>query len=126
MAVVYTGCGNTSAHKVAKDTANAEQLVLADSILLYFQQEQFDKIVPHFDDNVKRQLNKEQLAVVWAQLNTQIGRYGKSEFYGVEKIDAVGDKIVYKSNFGSQQLYFQLILGKDNKIAGIFFKPQPN
>jgi hypothetical protein len=126
MAVVYTGYGNTSAPKVAKDTANAEQLALADSILLYFQQEQFDKIVPHFDDNVKRQLNKEQLAVVWAQLNTQIGKYEKSEFYGVEKIDAVGDKIVYKSNFGSQQLYFQLILGKDNKIAGIFFKPQPN
>ncbi|MDR0714218.1 MAG: DUF3887 domain-containing protein [Bacteroidales bacterium] len=64
--------------------------------------------------------------MVWAQLNTQIGRYGKSEFYGVEKIDAVGDKIIYQCHFGSQKLYFKLTFGKDNKIAGIFFNPQPN
>ncbi|MDR1181368.1 MAG: DUF3887 domain-containing protein [Bacteroidales bacterium] len=122
MVVFCIGCGSRSMNRNIESAQ--EQVVLADSILLYFQLEQFDKIVRHFDDNVKRQLNKEQLAVVWAQLNTQFGKYSKSEFYGAEKLDAVGDKVVYKSNFGSQKLYFELIFGKDNKIVSIYFKPR--
>ena len=102
-----------------------EQIALADSILFYFQQEQFDKIVSHFDDNMKRQMNKEQLAVVWAQLNA-IGKYAQGEFYGVGKINDVGDKVTYICYFGTQKLYFQLVLEKDNQVIGLFFKPQPN
>jgi hypothetical protein len=105
-----------------KSVANSDQVVLADSILIYFQEEQFDKIIPHFDDKVKARLNKELLAVAWAQLNTQYGKYSKSEFYRAEKLNAVGDRIVYVTYFGSQKLYFELVFGKDNKIAGIYFK----
>jgi hypothetical protein len=123
MVVFCIGCSAPSMNRNIESAQ--EQVVLADSILLYFQLEQFDKIVRHFDDNVKRQLNKEQLAVVWAQLNTQFGKYSKSEFYGAEKLDAVGDKVVYQSYFGSQKLYFQLVLGKDKQVIGLYFKPQP-
>jgi hypothetical protein len=58
--MVYAGCGSRS-NAAAKDAVNPEQLALADSILLYLRQEQFDKVVRHFDGNVGRQLNKEQL-----------------------------------------------------------------
>ena len=123
--IFYFGCNLRQANTANFDE-NKDQIALADSILLYFQQEQFDKIVTHFDDKMKQLLNKEQLAVVWALLNTQFGKYKKSEFYGIEKINDVGDKVVYKCFFGSQKLYFQLVLGKENRVVGLFFKPQPN
>lgn len=122
--VLFGSCLNTGSKD--KSVANPEQVALADSILLYFQQEQFDKIVPHFDDKMKLALNKEQLAVVWAQLSTQVGKYTKSEFHGAQKISAIGDRIVYTCYFGSQKLYFQLVFGKDNQVSGLYFKPQPN
>ncbi len=100
-----------------------DQITLTDSILLYFQQEQFDKIVSHLDNKVKTQLNKEQLAVIWAQLNTQVGKYQKSELYKAEKVNTIANKVVYKCYFGSQKLYLELFFGKDNNIVGIFFKP---
>lgn len=118
LSMFYISCG--SGPSPVSNVVNAEQVALADSILQYFQQEQFDKIVRHFNDKVKQQLNKEQLAVVWAQLNTQVGKYVGSEFYGNEKIDPIGDKVVFKSSFGSQKLYFQLILGKENQVIGLF------
>ncbi|MDR1584404.1 MAG: DUF3887 domain-containing protein [Prevotellaceae bacterium] len=121
----YVSCGSRSA-RAQNVEGFEEQIALSDSMLLYFQQEQFDKIVRHFDDNLKQQLNKEQLATVWVQLNAQLGKYTKGELYSAEKIKAVGDKVVYQCYFGSQKLYFLLFYGKDNKIAGIFFKPQPN
>jgi len=124
LSVFYIGCANSGSRD--KATANPEQVALTESILMYFQQEQFEKIVVHFSDNVKKQMNKEQLAVVWAQLNAQAGKFTKSEFYSAEKIGAVGDRVVYQCHFGSQKLYFQLVFGKDNKVTGIFFKPQPN
>ena len=123
LSILFFGCSNK-----AKDKANAnpEQIVLAESILSYFQQEQFDKIVEHFDDKMRLLMNKEQLAVVWAQLNTQFGKCTKNEFHSTQKVNNVGDMIVYTCYFGSQKLYFQLALGKENKIIGIYFKPQPN
>ena len=124
LSAFYAGCtGSGSRNKAA---ANQEQVALAESILLYFQQEQFEKIVDHFDDKMKMQLNKEQLAAVWAQLNAQAGKYAKSEFYSAAKIGTAGDRVIYLCQFGSQKLYFQLVFGKSNKIAGLFFKPQPN
>jgi hypothetical protein len=120
----YIGCSNSGSGN--KAAANQEQIVLTDSILLYFQQERFDKIVDHFDENMKLGLNKEQLAVVWAQLNAQFGKYAKSEFYSADKISDAADRIVYRCDFGSQKLYFQVVFGKDNRVSGIYFKPQPN
>ena len=122
LTVLYASCGSRSASSQNVEGFE-DQIALADSILLYFQQEQFDKIVVHFDDNMKQHLNKEQLAVVWTQLNTQFGKFAKSEFHSAQKIDAVGDRIVFQCNFGSTRLYFDLIFGKDDKIAGMFFKP---
>ena len=123
--LIFVGCGSRVTN-VQNTEGFEEQIALADSILLYFQQERFDKIVVHFDDKVKAQLNEKQLAAVWAQLNAQAGKYTKSEFYRAEKMNAVGDRVVYKCNFSFQRLYFQLVFGKDNRIIGIFFKPQPN
>ena len=124
LSILYYGCSNTS----SKDKAgvNLEQVALADSILTYFQHEQFDKIIDHFDDMLKLQMNKEQLSVIWAQLNVQVGAYTKNEFYGSEKINNVGDKIIYTCYFGPHKLYYQLILGKENRVIGLFFKPQQN
>ena len=122
--ILYYGCSNTGAKN--KADANPEQIALAESILSYFQQEQFDKIVDHFDAKIRLQMNKEQLAVVWAQLNAQFGKYTKSEFYSAQKMNNVGDRIVYTCYFGSQKLYFQLALGKENKIIGFYFKTQPS
>jgi len=122
--VLYYGCSNTKSGD--KTGADLEQVALTDSILSYFRLEQFDKVVIHFDDVLKRQLNKEQLAVMWAQLNTQVGKFTKSEFFGAEKIVDVGDKIVYTCYFSSQKLYFQLVFGKENQVVGLFFTPQPN
>ena len=124
LSTLYYECSNTKSRDKAE--ADPEQVALAESILSYFQEEQFDKIVEHFDAKMRLQMNKEQLAVVWAQLNAQVGKYANSEFYGTEKINNVGDKVVYTCYFGSQKLYFQLVLGKENKIIGFFFKPQPN
>lgn len=129
LSVLYIGCfntGSTNRGTTNRVEANPEQIVLADSILWYFQQEQFDKIVRHFDDNMKQQLNKEQLAVAWAQLNTQFGKYTKSEFYRAEKLDMAGDSIVYLCHFVSQKLYFQLVLGNGNQVIGLYFKPKSN
>ena len=124
LSVLFNGCSNTSSK--GKEVANQEQVALAESLLLNFQQEQFDKIVVHLDEKIKQQLNKEQLAVVWAQLNTQFGKYTKSEFYKAEKVNNVGDKVVYICYFGSNKLYFQLLLGKENRVIGLFFTPQSN
>ena len=124
LSALYIGCSGTGSKN--KTNANQEQVALADSILLYFQQEQFDKIVEHFDEKMKFGLNKEQLAAVWAQLNAQAGKYTKSEFYSADKVSNAGDRIIYLCYFGSQKLYFQLVFGKDNRVSGLFFKPQPN
>jgi len=124
LSALYVGCSGSGSSK--KTAANQEQIALADSILSYFQQEQFEKIVEHFDDRMKMGLNKEQLAAVWAQLNVQAGKFTKSEFYNADKVGAAGDRVVYLCHFGSQKLYFQLVFGKDNRISGLFFKPQPN
>ena len=124
LSTLYSGCFNRG--PADRSTADPEQVALADSILWYFQHEQFDKIVRHFDDNLKRQLNKEQLAAVWAQLSTQFGGYTSSEFYREDKLTSVGGRVTYQSHFGSQKLYFQLTTGKGNQVTGIFFKPQPN
>ena len=118
------GCSNKGAGD--KTAADPEQIALTENILLYFQQEQFDKIVEHFDARMKLSLNKEQLAVVWAQLSTQVGTYTKSEFHSAQKINNAADMIVYTCYFGSQKLYFQLVFGKDNQVRGMYFKPQPN
>jgi len=116
-------CVNCSRQaNTSKVEDNKDQIALADSILFYLQQEQFDKIIDHLDVSLIMQLNKEQLAVVWAQLNTQVGKFAGSEFYKIEKIDNIGNKVIYKCDFGSQQLYFQLVLGKENRIMGLFFK----
>jgi hypothetical protein len=101
-----------------------DQIALADSILLYFQQEQFKNIVVHFDNKLKAQLNKEQLAVVWAQLNTQMGKYWKGGYYKTEKLNAVGDRITYECYFGTQKLHLQFVFGNENRIMGIFFVPK--
>ena len=124
LAILCNGCSNTSSRD--KAVANPEQVALADSILLYFQEEQFDKIVVHFDDKMKWALNKEQLAVAWAQLSIQFGTYTKSDFHSAQKINNVGDRIVYTCYFGSRKLYFQLYVGKENQVIGMFFKPQLN
>lgn len=116
-------CNSGQTNK-AKPEENKDQIALADSILFYFQQEQFDKIVSHFDEKIQMRLNKERLAVVWAQLNAEAGKYTGSKFYGTEKFD-VGDKVIYQCNFGNQTLYFHLVFGKDNRVIGLFFKPQP-
>jgi hypothetical protein len=117
------GCNSHQTNTTKTEEGNKEQIALADSILSYFQQEQFDKIEFHFSDKLKAQLNKEQLAVVWAQLNTQAGKYSNSQFYKAEKVNAIGDRITYECYFGTQKLYFQLVLGKDNQIIGLFFMP---
>ena len=124
LSTLCIGCSNTSTSSRDNVAVNPEQIALADSILSCLQQEQFDKIVDHFDENLKMQLNKEQLAVVWAQLNTQFGKYSRNEFYKAEKIDAVGNKIIYQCYFGNKKLYFQLVLGKENRIIGLFFTHQ--
>ena len=124
LTVLYVSCGSRSISPPNVEGFE-EHIAITDSILLYFQQEQFDMIVRHFDANVSRQLNKEQLAVVWAQLNTQFGKYANSELNSAQKLDAVGDRIVYQSHFGSKRLYFELIFGRDNKITSIHFKPNP-
>ena len=123
LSVLFFGCSNKEKDKA---NANPEQIALAESILSYFQEEQFDKIVEHFDAKMRLLMNKEQLAVVWAQLNTQFGKYTKNEFHSVRKVNNVGDMIVYTCYFGSHKLYFQLMLGKDNQMIGMYFKPQPN
>jgi len=109
---------------VDKADVSPEQIALIEKILMHFQKEQFDKIVQHFDGNVKEQINKEQLAGVWERLNTHIGKYSKSEYYNAEKLDDVSDRVVYECSFGQYNMYFELIFGKGNKIAGIYFKPK--
>ena len=116
------GSGNVTSTE--KGSANPEQIALTESILSYFQEGHFDKIVLNFDDNVKAEINEKQLAAVWERLNTHIGKYSKSEFYNVEKLNDVGDRVVYECYFGLQKLYFELIFGKENKISGISFKPK--
>ena len=51
LTVIYSGCSNTK----SKDKALADptQVDLTENILKYFQEEQFDKIFEHFDDNMK-------------------------------------------------------------------------
>ena len=124
LSVLYYGCSNTGSRN--KANVNPEQITLAENILSYFEQEQFDKIVEHFDAKMRLQMNKEQLSVAWAQLNTQFGKYTKNEFHSAQKVNNVGDMIVYTCYFGSQKLYFQLVYGKENIVLGMFFKPQPN
>lgn len=109
-----------------RPTEFSEQIALTESILVCFQQEKFDEVEKHFSNNMRKQLSKEQLAVLWAQLNSQFGKFSKSRFYSAEKLHVIGDKIVYQCDFGSQQLYFQLVFGKDNRISGLFFKTHPN
>jgi hypothetical protein len=102
---------------------NPEQKHIVDTVLLYMQQEKFDKVVSYFDESIKIQLNKEKLASVWAQLQVQVGKYEKSEFFKSQKIDKIGTKVIYKSYFGSTKLNFEVIFGKENKIIGMFYKP---
>ena len=109
---------------VDKADVSPEQIALIEKVLVHFEKEQFDKIVLLFDDNVKEQINKDQLAGVWGRLNTHMGKYSKSEYYNAEKLDDVSSKVVYACSFGQHNMYFELIFGKGNKIAGIFFKPK--
>ena len=109
---------------IEKADVSPEQIALIEKVLLHFQEGHFDKIVSYFDDNVKTQINEGQLAAVWERMNTQIGKYSTSEFYKAEKLINIGERVVYKCNFGTYQMYFELVFGKDNKIAGIFFKPK--
>ena len=106
-----------------KVNANPEHIALTEKILLYFQQEQFDKIAFYFDDIVKTQIKDGQLSGVWERMNTQIGKYSKSEFSKAENLNDIGDRIVYKCYFDSYEMNFELVINKENRIAGIFFKP---
>ena len=109
---------------VDKADVSPAQIALIEKVLVHFEKEQFDKIVLLFDDNIKAQINKEQLAGVWERMNTSIGKYTKSEYYNAEKLDDVSDRVVYECSFGQYNMYFELIFGKGNKIAGIYFKPK--
>ena len=107
-----------------KVSVTPEHIALVEKVLLYFQQEDCGKIVPYFDDTVKSQINEEQLSAVWERLNTHIGKYSNSEFLKAEKLADIGDRVVYECSFGTHKMNFELVIDKENKIAGIFFKPQ--
>jgi len=107
-----------------KVNAKPEHIALIEKVLSHFQQEQFDKISFYYDDTVKEQIKDGQLAGVWERMNTQIGKYTKSEFSKTENLNDIGDRIVYKCYFGEYEMFFELVINKDNRIAGIFFKPR--
>ena len=106
-----------------KVNAKPEHIALIEKVLSHFQQEQFDKIAFYYDDTVKEQIKDGQLAGVWERMNTQIGKYTKSEFSKTENLNDIGDRIVYKCYFGEYEMFFELVINKENRIAGIFFKP---
>ena len=107
-----------------KVNAKPEHIALIEKVLLHFQQEQFDKISFYYDDTVKEQIKDGQLAGVWERMNTQIGKYTKSEFSKTENLNDIGDRIVYKCHFGEYEMFFELVINKENRIAGIFFNPR--
>jgi len=123
LAVLCVSCGSRSGNMRFVEDENSERRVLANSILSYLQQEQFDKIVAHFDNNLRMQISKEQLAVIWAQLNVQFGEFSGGEYFITETIANVGEKVIYTTTFGGQRLFFELVFGRDNQIIGIFFRP---
>ena len=125
LSALYVGCGSRSSN--IQNLEGFEDLIaLTDSILQYFQQEKFDRIVCHLDEKAKQQLNEEKLADAWASVNAQVGNYKKSKIYSAEKISSVGEKIVFQCSFEYGKIYFQLFFGKDNLVIGLYFKPQPN
>ncbi len=120
--VFFVGCGSRSTD-TSSERGNNRQTVLADSILQYFRQGQFDKIAAHLDHRANARLNKDGgLAAMWKQLNTQYGKYKKGEFYKAEELNVMTDKVVYICKFGTKELYLELNFFNDN-IAGLAFKP---
>ena len=107
-----------------KGSVNPEHIALIEKVLLHFNQDECGKIVSHFDNKVKSQINEGQLTAVWERMNSQIGKYSNSEFLKAEKLPGTGDRVVYECHFGIYKMNFELVIDKDNKIAGIFFKPQ--
>ncbi len=120
--IFFVGCGSRSTD-TSNERSNNRQTVLADRILQYFRQEQFDKIAAHLDHRANARLNKDGgLAAMWKQLNTQYGKYEEDEFYSIEELNVMTDKVVYICTFGQEKLYFELNFFKGN-IAGLTFKP---
>ena len=106
-----------------KADVNPKHIALTEQMLLHFEQEQCDKIVLHFDDNVKSKIKESQLSGVWERLSTHYGKYSNSVFHNAEILND-RSKVVYECNFAMRKMYFQLVFDKDNKIADISFNPK--
>jgi len=98
---------------------------LSDTISILLKEEKFDEICNLFDNNMRSQLSKEKFAAIWAQLNTQYGKYSGSKGVSqVENLPDIGIRTIQNCQFGDKELYLSLVINNQNKISGIFFSPQ--
>lgn len=120
MLLIAIACNSNSQNEsLAYDGFNQK---VADSVLHYLQEEKFDLVYNKFDNVISRQLNEEQLAVVWAQINGQFGKFVKTIDIRTEKSN-YGETVVQKCEFEKANLNFTLTFGKGGRIVGIYFKP---
>jgi len=109
---------------------DSEVIALASEMLDAIIAGDYEKATENFDDAMKEQLSPEALKEVWEkQLVGAAGAF-KEKGEAVQKQVEEGGKtfecVVIKCEFEKMPLFCQVAFDSENKVAGLYFKPEDN
>ena len=87
-----------------------------------FQKNEYSKIVESFDQTMKSALPAEKLKLVWEDLNTKCGKFGKYSEITTGKIQNY-DVTYILCHFANVNLKMKTVFNDKGEIAGLFFIP---
>lgn len=108
--------------KIAKEISDSTSLELSKKIFRNLQTGDSDLIMKLASPEIKSSMSKEQLNSLFTSLEAQCGSYSKSEDW---LVNSFNNKWLITSRliFQNVDLKFQILLGKDSLIYGLYFKP---
>ncbi|MCK5857502.1 MAG: DUF3887 domain-containing protein [Bacteroidales bacterium] len=87
-----------------------------------FQMGKSESVVAYFNDEMSSKLSAEDLAKVWSQLESAMGKYkGMGESKGSQFEDFY--QLETQLQFEKKNLRYRLAFDKDNRISGMYFVP---
>jgi len=87
-----------------------------------FQNNHSDSVFSYFNDNMRSKLSSADLAKIWSQLETAMGKFkGVGESKGMQFEDYY--QLETQLQFEKKNLRYRLAFDKDNRISGMYFIP---
>ena len=115
VSAVLAGCGNKADDDTAKNYSE-----MAEQIVQFINNKEYDKITEQFDTNMKANLPAEQLAQIEPVI-AQSGDFEKIEKQTVEEKDGM-KIVVLVAQYSEEKRIFTLTYDSEDKIAGLFIK----